>query len=71
MDKRDVAVDDDLLRQACAALGTTTPEGTVEAALTEVVKAARRRAITKEDLMRVGKLFEDALDPEIRAKARH
>ena len=69
MTKRLIDVDDELVEQARGALGTQTLKDTVNAALSETVKAARRRALTTEDLMRVGKLLEDLQDPEVRRKA--
>lgn len=69
MTKRLVEIDDEVLEDARRALGTLTIKDTVNTALAESVKAARRRAITKEDLQRVGELLQDLGDPEVMAKA--
>jgi Arc/MetJ family transcription regulator len=69
MTKRLVEIDDEVLEDARRSLGTLTIKDTVNTALAESVKAARRRAITKEDLQRVGELLQDLGDPEVMAKA--
>ncbi len=69
MTKRLVDIDDDMLEQARRALGTSTLKDTVNAALVEATRLARSNALTKEDLMRVGKLLQDLGDPEVMAKA--
>jgi Arc/MetJ family transcription regulator len=69
MTKRLVDIDDEVLEDARRSLGTLTIKDTVNTALAESVKAARRRAITKEDLQRVGELLADLGDPEVMAKA--
>jgi Arc/MetJ family transcription regulator len=69
MTKRLVEIDDEVLEDARRSLGTLTIKDTVNTALAESVKAARRRAITKEDLQRVGELLQDLGDPEVMARA--
>lgn len=69
MTKRLVDIDDEVLDRARAALGTKTLKDTVNGALVEATRLARSRTITREDLMRVGKLLEDLGDPEVMAKA--
>lgn len=69
MTKRLVEIDDEVLEEARRLLGTATIKDTVNTALAESVKAARRQAITKEDLQRVGELLQDLGDPEVMAKA--
>ena len=69
MTKRLVDIDDELVEQARAVFGTTTLKDTVNAALAETVRADRRRSLTRDDLMRVGRLLEDLGDPGIMAKA--
>jgi Arc/MetJ family transcription regulator len=54
MTKRLVDIDDEVLEDARRLLGTATIKETVNTALAESVKAARRQAVTKEDLQRVG-----------------
>ena len=51
MTKRLVDIDDNVLAEARAALGTSTLKDTVNGALHETVMAARRRAITHEDIV--------------------
>jgi Arc/MetJ family transcription regulator len=69
MTKRLVDIDDAVLDEARQVLGTSTLKDTVNAALTETVKAARRRAITKEDLRRAAEACKDLGDPEVMARA--
>jgi Arc/MetJ family transcription regulator len=67
--KRLVDIDDDLLEQARLQLGTTTLKDTVNSALRETVKAARRRAITRDDLRIFADAARDLGDPQVMAKA--
>ena len=69
MTKRLVDIDDDLLEQARLRLGTTTLKDTVNTALQETVKAARRAAITHDDLRAFAEAARDLGDPEVMAKA--
>lgn len=69
MTKRLVDIDDEVLEQARAALGTVTLKDTVNASLAETAKAAYRRAITREDLQRFAEAARDLGDPEIMARA--
>lgn len=69
MTKRLVDIDDEVLDDARRVLGTRTLKDTVNAALSETVTAARRRASTSEDLQRVGRLLRDLADPEVMASA--
>jgi Arc/MetJ family transcription regulator len=69
MTKRLVDIDDEVLEDARRLLGTATIKETVNTALADLVKSARRHAITKEDLQRVGELLQDLGDPEVMAKA--
>lgn len=62
MTKTLVDIDDDLLAQAAAELGTTTKKDTVNAALSEVVR--RRAAARLIEFGREGG-FADLLDPEV------
>jgi Arc/MetJ family transcription regulator len=52
MTKRVVEIDDELLQDAFAVLGTTTVADTVNRALTQVRAAALDRARTNQDLRR-------------------
>jgi Arc/MetJ family transcription regulator len=67
--KRLVDIDDNVLAEARAALGTSTLKDTVNGALHETVMAARRRAITHEDIVAFVEATEDLRNPEIMAKA--
>jgi Arc/MetJ family transcription regulator len=69
MTKRLVDIDDEILEQARAALGTTTLKDTVNEALHTTVQAHRRRALTAEDIERFVKATVDLRNPEIMAKA--
>jgi Arc/MetJ family transcription regulator len=69
MAKRLVDIDDGVLEEARRVLGTSTIKDTVNTALEESVKAVRRRAVTKEGLMRAGALLQDLGDPEVMARA--
>lgn len=69
MTKRLVDIDDEVLDEARRALHTITLKETVNEALIEAARNARRRQITKEDLYRVGELLVDLGDPEVMAKA--
>ncbi len=69
MAKRMVEIDDSMLEKAGEVLGTSTLEDTVNGALEETVKAARRRAVTSEDLQRFAELTKDLGDPEVMARA--
>lgn len=69
MVKRLVDIDDEVLEEARALLGTRTLKETVNRALQETVEAARRRSVTTEDLQRVGELMRDLGDPEVMARA--
>ena len=69
MTKRLVDIDDDLLEQARLHLGTTTLKDTVNTALQETVKAARRRRITHDDLRVFADAARDLGDPLVMAKA--
>ncbi len=69
MTKRLVDIDDNVLAEARAALGTSTLKDTVNGALHETALAARRRAITAESLKEFAELARDLGDPEIMAKA--
>lgn len=69
MTKRLVDIDDEVLERARVILGTTTLKDTVNAALDESVKAAHRRALTREDLQEFGHLVRDLGDPEVMARA--
>jgi Arc/MetJ family transcription regulator len=69
MTKRLIDIDDEVLGEARRVLGTSTLKDTVNASLAETVQAAHRRALTQEDLQKVGRLLVDLGDPEIMAKA--
>jgi Arc/MetJ family transcription regulator len=69
MTKRLVEIDDEVLEDARRLLGTATIKDTVNMALAESVKAARRQAITLEDLQRFAEACKDLGDPEVMAKA--
>ena len=69
MTKRLVDIDDDLLEQARLQLGTTTMKDTVNSALQETVKAARRHAITHDDLRIFAEAARDLGDPQVMAMA--
>ncbi len=69
MTKRLVEIDDEVLENARRSLGTLTIKDTVNTALAESVKAARRQAITTEDLQRFAEACKDLGDPEVMAKA--
>lgn len=62
-------IDDAALEEARRALGTSTIKDTVNTALTEAAKAARRRELTSENLQRFGEACKDLGDPEVMAKA--
>ena len=64
--KTTVAVDDELIRQAEAVLGTRGITATVDAALREVTRLAARRAAVDELVLRDG---TDLGDPEVMAGA--
>jgi Arc/MetJ family transcription regulator len=66
MRKTTVAVDDELIRQAEAILGTRGITATVDAALREVTRMAARRAAVAELVLRDGIELDD---PEIMAGA--
>ena len=69
MTKQIVDIDDELLDEARRALGTSTIKDTVNSALVETASAARRRAITAEDLQRFAEAARDLADPEVMARA--
>jgi Arc/MetJ family transcription regulator len=69
MTKRLVDIDDEILKRAQNALGTTTIEETVNASLTEVGRSVDRKALRMEDLQRVGELLTDLGDPKVMARA--
>ncbi|MGI8681731.1 MAG: hypothetical protein ACR2JO_06310 [Mycobacteriales bacterium] len=69
MTKRLVEIDDAVLAEARRALGTVTIKDTVNTALEGAARAARRRAVTIQDLRSVGELLGDLGDPEIMARA--
>lgn len=69
MTKRLVEIDDELLEEARRLLGTSTIKDTVNTALVEASRAAHRRTVTKEELMRAGELLQDLGDPEVMARA--
>jgi Arc/MetJ family transcription regulator len=69
MTKHLVDIDDETLAEARRALGTTTLKETVDQSLRSVVKSARRRQITEEDIRRAGELMADLGNPEIMARA--
>ncbi len=69
MTKRLVDIDDDVLADARAVLGTVTLKDTVNAALETAARVARQRAITREDIAEFVKATEDLRNPEIMAKA--
>lgn len=69
MAKRLVEIDDAVLAEARRALGTVTIKDTVNTALDQAAKAARRRAVSIEDLQSVGGLLGDLGDQEIMARA--
>jgi len=64
--KTTVAVDDDLIRQAEAILGTRGITATVDAALREVTRVAARRAAIDDLVLRDGLELDD---PEVMAGA--
>jgi len=66
MSKRLVDIDDQLLRSATSVLGTSTMKETVNSALEEVVRAARRRRHADRLARRQGL---DLDDPEVMAGA--
>jgi len=61
-----IDIDDDVLERARRALGTTSPEATVNAALAEVVTRHARREFLAD--ARSGELA-DAADPEVMGTA--
>jgi Arc/MetJ family transcription regulator len=67
--KRLVDIDDDLLEKARQAQGTSTIKDTVETALEESVRSAKRRSLTTDDIRRFVEATEDLRNPEIMAKA--
>jgi Arc/MetJ family transcription regulator len=69
MAKRLVDIDDEVLAQARLALGTSTLKDTVNTALEEAVKAAQRRALTRDDLRRFAEAARDLGDPDVMARA--
>ncbi|MEX0658572.1 MAG: type II toxin-antitoxin system VapB family antitoxin [Egibacteraceae bacterium] len=69
MTKRLVDIDDATLADARQALGTSTLKDTVNTALQESVKAGRRRALTRDDLVAFAEAVKDLGDPEVMAKA--
>jgi Arc/MetJ family transcription regulator len=69
MTKRLVDIDDEILKRAQNALGTTTIEEAVNTSLPEVGRSVDRKALTMEDLQRVGELLTDLGDPEVMARA--
>ena len=69
MVKRLVDIDDEVLEDARAVLGTVTLKDTVNRALRETVQTARRQSLTSEGLQRVGDLLGDLGDPEVMARA--
>lgn len=69
MTKRLVDIDDAVLDEARAVLGTATLKDTVNGALRNTAQAARRSKITKEDLRRAGELMSDLGDADVMAKA--
>jgi len=69
MVKRLVDIDDGVLEDARAVLGTVTLKDTVNRALREAVQTARRQSLTSEGLQRVGDLLTDLGDPEVMARA--
>ncbi|MEX2621707.1 MAG: type II toxin-antitoxin system VapB family antitoxin [Egibacteraceae bacterium] len=62
-------IDDATLADARQALGTSTLKDTVNTALQESVKAGRRRALTRDDLVAFAEAVKDLGDPEVMAKA--
>lgn len=69
MAKRLVEIDEAVLEEARRALGTATTRDTVNTALQQVVKGARRQAVTVDGLRTVGGLLEDLGDREVMARA--
>lgn len=69
MTKRLVDIDDEILREARLALGTTTLKDTVNESLRKTAQTAGRRKITKEDIAAFAEAAKDLGDPEIMAKA--
>ena len=69
MTKRLVDIDDEVLEKARLALGTTTLKDTVNESLRATVEAARRRALSPEDIAAFVAATEDLRNPEIMAKA--
>lgn len=61
-----IDLDDALVEEAAAILGTTTKRATVNGALEEFVAAAKRRRFLE---MLVGGAFDDLADPEVMANA--
>ena len=69
MTKRLVDIDDEILREARLALGTTTLKDTVNESLRKTAQTAGRRKITKEDIAAFAEAAKDLGNPEIMAKA--
>lgn len=69
MTKRLVDIDDEVLEDARQALGTSTLKDTVNESLRAAVHAARRRAITDEDIAAFADAARDLENPEVMAKA--
>ena len=69
MTKRLVEIDDTVLEEARRALRTVTIEEAVNTALEWAATAARRRAVTVQDLLSVGELLEDLGNPGITTRA--
>jgi Arc/MetJ family transcription regulator len=69
MTKRLVDIDDEALEEARRALGTTTLKDTVNESLRNIADAARRRKITKKDILAFIEATEDLRNPEVMAKA--
>lgn len=69
MTKRLIDVDDELVEQARAALGTQTLKDTVNESMAAVARAERRQRWTVEDLQELGRLVRDLGDPDVMRKA--
>jgi Arc/MetJ family transcription regulator len=67
--KRLIDIDDDALKDAQQALGTSTYKETVNLALREAADAAARRRVDLEGLRRFAHAARDLRDSEVMAKA--
>lgn len=69
MSKRLVDIDDQVLSEAKAALGTGTIRDTVNTALREAVRSSQRRTVDASALRRFSAASQDLADPAVMAQA--